>query len=156
MFSLRALTLDAIIESTYKKGLDLTPELLTNLADPEVSTYDITSMLCMYINEHKKMTNGKDLQELCNLKARNEDLRQSYQSLNCKYNDTLRQVLELKKKEIELTLKNNEIDVLISSAILDEGVDVSNINAVIYARGMKSTRKLLQGIGRGLRKKESF
>ena len=51
-------------------------------------------------------------------------------------------------------LKNHKIDVLISTSILDEGVDVSGINAVLYARGMKSTRKLLQGIGRGLRKKE--
>lgn len=50
-------------------------------------------------------------------------------------------------------LRNGKVDVLISTSILDEGVDVSNINAVIYARGMKSTRKLLQGIGRGLRKK---
>lgn len=50
-------------------------------------------------------------------------------------------------------LKNGKIDVLISTSILDEGVDVSNINAIIYARGMKSSRKLLQGIGRGLRKK---
>lgn len=51
-------------------------------------------------------------------------------------------------------LKVGKIDVLISSSILDEGVDVSGINAIIYARGMKSSRKLLQGIGRGLRKKE--
>lgn len=51
-------------------------------------------------------------------------------------------------------LRNGSIDVLISTSILDEGVDVSNINAVIYARGMKAPRKLLQGIGRGLRKKE--
>lgn len=50
-------------------------------------------------------------------------------------------------------MKANMIDVLIATSILDEGVDVSNINAVIYARGMKSSRKLLQGIGRGLRKK---
>lgn len=50
-------------------------------------------------------------------------------------------------------LRQGELDVLISSNILDEGVDVSGINAVIYARGMKSTRKLLQGIGRGLRLK---
>lgn len=50
-------------------------------------------------------------------------------------------------------MKDNMIDVLIATSILDEGVDVSNINAVIYARGMKSSRKLLQGIGRGLRKK---
>lgn len=50
-------------------------------------------------------------------------------------------------------LKSGDLDVVISTAILDEGVDVPNINALIYARGMKSTRKLLQGIGRGLRKK---
>lgn len=50
-------------------------------------------------------------------------------------------------------LKNGELDILISSNILDEGVDVSGINAIIYARGMKSMRKLLQGIGRGLRLK---
>lgn len=51
-------------------------------------------------------------------------------------------------------LKMGKLDVLISTSILDEGVDVSGINAIIYARGMKSTRKLLQGIGRGLRKKK--
>ena len=50
-------------------------------------------------------------------------------------------------------MRDGELDILISSNILDEGVDVSGINAVIYARGMKSTRKLLQGIGRGLRLK---
>lgn len=51
-------------------------------------------------------------------------------------------------------LRNGELDVLISSNILDEGVDVSGINAIVYARGMKSMRKLLQGIGRGLRLKD--
>lgn len=51
-------------------------------------------------------------------------------------------------------LVNKEVDVLIATTILDEGVDVPNINAMIYARGGKSIRKLLQGIGRGLRKKE--
>lgn len=50
-------------------------------------------------------------------------------------------------------LKTGKLDILIASNILDEGVDVSGINAVIYARGMKSMRKLLQGIGRGLRLK---
>ncbi len=51
-------------------------------------------------------------------------------------------------------LKNGKVQVLIATSVLDEGVDVDNINSVIYARGMKSTRKILQGIGRGLRKKE--
>lgn len=50
-------------------------------------------------------------------------------------------------------LTDGDVDVVISTAILDEGVDVPNINALVYARGMKSNRKLLQGIGRGLRRK---
>ncbi len=57
------------------------------------------------------------------------------------------------RQELLDGLKEHSIDVLISTAILDEGVDVSNINSIIYARGMKSSRKLLQGLGRGLRKK---
>lgn len=50
-------------------------------------------------------------------------------------------------------LANGEIDCLIATSILDEGIDVSGVNALILARGGKSVRKLLQGIGRGLRKK---
>ena len=50
-------------------------------------------------------------------------------------------------------MKEGAVSVLIASSILDEGVDISGINALIYARGMKSQRKLLQGIGRGLRAK---
>lgn len=50
-------------------------------------------------------------------------------------------------------LMDGSIDVLIATSILDEGVDVSGINAIIYARGGKSTRKLLQGLGRGIRAK---
>ena len=59
-----------------------------------------------------------------------------------------------RRQELLDNLKSGDIDVLISTAVLDEGVDVSGINAVIYARGGKSVRKLLQGLGRGLRKKE--
>lgn len=85
-------------------------------------------MLCTYINEQKKIANGKDLQELCNLKARNEDLQISYQSLNSKYNDSLRQVLESKKKEIELTLRNNEIEK--ENAELKRKIDIQSKNLI--------------------------
>lgn len=51
-------------------------------------------------------------------------------------------------------LKKGKINVLIATSVLDEGVDADNINVVIYARGQKSPRKLLQGLGRGLRKKK--
>ena len=68
------------------------------------------------------------MQELCTLKAKNEDLQKSYQVLNSKYNDSLRQVLESKKKEIELTLKNNEIEK--ENAELKRKVEIQHANLV--------------------------
>lgn len=45
------------------------------------------------------------------------------------------------------------IRILIATSIMDEGVDISGINCVFLAAGGKSTRQVLQRIGRGLRKK---
>lgn len=59
------------------------------------------------------------------------------------------------------SLRNNCLDkfaeghirILIATSIMDEGVDISGINCVFLAAGGKSTRQVLQRIGRGLRKK---
>jgi len=53
--------------------------------------------------------------------------------------------------EVFEKFKKGEIDCLISSPILEEGVDVSEIEVVVLASGGKSKRKLLQRIGRGMR-----
>lgn len=45
--------------------------------------------------------------------------------------------------------------VLIASSIFNEGADVPSINSLIIADGGKSIRKVLQQIGRGLRRKET-
>ncbi len=48
--------------------------------------------------------------------------------------------------------KKGELDVLISSTILDEGIDVPDVDAIIVASGGSSAIKALQRVGRGLRK----
>lgn len=47
--------------------------------------------------------------------------------------------------------ENGDLSVLIATSILDEGVDLPCIDAIILAGGGKSTIKTLQRIGRGLR-----
>lgn len=62
-----------------------------------------------------------------------------------------------KKEDRSSTLKlfsEGVVNIIVATSILDEGVDISNIDAIIYARGGKSPRKLLQSIGRGLRLKK--
>jgi superfamily II DNA or RNA helicase len=49
---------------------------------------------------------------------------------------------------------NARFPILISTTILDEGIDISGIGALIIATGKKSRRQLLQRIGRSLRKKK--
>lgn len=50
--------------------------------------------------------------------------------------------------------RNGELDVLIATSVLDEGVDISGFRALIMAGGYKSPRLVLQRIGRILRRKE--
>lgn len=65
-----------------------------------------------------------------------------------------------KKKEKYVTMKGNAVDefeegkfsVLISTSVMDEGVDVSNLDVVILASGGKSDRRIIQRVGRALRK----
>ncbi|AYP68610.1 helicase [Exiguobacterium phage vB_EalM-132] len=57
------------------------------------------------------------------------------------------------REEVLDRLKTGDLQVLIATTILDEGVDVSGINSLFLMAGGKSMRQVLQRIGRGLRKK---
>lgn len=52
------------------------------------------------------------------------------------------------------SLASGEIDVLIGSTILDVGVDVPSVGAVILAGGGKAEVEMRQRVGRGLRAKK--
>jgi superfamily II DNA or RNA helicase len=58
--------------------------------------------------------------------------------------------MEIRKNAIE-SFDNRNLPVLIASSILDEGVDVQTIDALILAGSRKSKIKTLQRLGRGLR-----
>jgi superfamily II DNA or RNA helicase len=83
-----------------------------------------------------------------------------------KHGETLQKLLEDRGVECEFThggfdgrervlddMKTGKLKVLIATAILDEGVDISGINSLWLASGGKSYRQVLQRVGRGLRKK---
>ena len=56
------------------------------------------------------------------------------------------------KVKILEQFKNNKIDILISSPIIDEGIDIEKIKVIVLASGGKSKIRLLQRIGRGMRR----
>ncbi len=59
------------------------------------------------------------------------------------------------KWELEKLVNHiNENSISIATPFLDEGVDISGINVIVYAAGGKHPRQLLQRLGRGMRLKE--
>lgn len=60
------------------------------------------------------------------------------------------------ERKAELSrVASGENRVLLSTSVLDEGVDISNIDTLILAAGGKSMRQVIQRIGRALRKKKN-
>uniref|UniRef100_A0AAU6MXG7 DNA helicase n=1 Tax=Staphylococcus phage 184DA TaxID=3110532 RepID=A0AAU6MXG7_9CAUD len=51
-------------------------------------------------------------------------------------------------------MRSGNLKVMIATSLIDEGVDISGINALILGAGGKSLRQTLQRIGRALRKKK--
>lgn len=51
-------------------------------------------------------------------------------------------------------VRAGKLDVLLSSTIIDEGIDIPRISVMINTAGGKSMRQLLQRLGRSIRKKE--
>jgi len=58
------------------------------------------------------------------------------------------------RKSVLVEFSEGDIHTLIATSVLDEGVDISNIDAIFLMSGGKSMRMALQRIGRGLRKKD--
>jgi superfamily II DNA or RNA helicase len=53
-----------------------------------------------------------------------------------------------------LALDNGDIDVLIATPVIDEGISINNIRHIIYAAGQKSETQVIQRVGRGKRAKD--
>src|SRR5699024_3107799 len=51
-------------------------------------------------------------------------------------------------------MRSGKLKVMIATSLIDEGVDISGINALILGAGGKSLRQTLQRIGRAVRKKK--
>lgn len=56
-------------------------------------------------------------------------------------------------REVNAQFERGEIDVLLGTSTMDEGVDLPSLSSVILAAGSRSRLKLIQRIGRGLRSK---
>ena len=149
-----------------EKGVSAKPIcLMFKISQPDINDFEYQDAYTYGIVENefrhdiiydicdKETRDGNKVLILVERIEHGENLAENLKPLNKEVYFTNGQISSSNRESYLEMLKKGQLDILIASNILDEGVDVSGINAVIYARGMKSMRKLLQGIGRGLRMK---
>jgi len=59
------------------------------------------------------------------------------------------------RMDIVERMKKREIDILIATSVLDEGVDIASVSGILFLCSNKSVVKILQRIGRGVRPSDS-
>lgn len=97
---------------------------------------------------------GKQTLIIVNYTEHGEYLEQQLKDLGVSVEFTHGEV-ESSKRTAQLDYaRAGNVDVLIATSVLDEGVDISGFRALIMAGGFKSLRLVLQRIGRVLRRKE--
>lgn len=99
-------------------------------------SYGLSTMVLVSRKEHGKL------------------LREKMESVGLRASYIFGEHDQAERRAAILALKNNKIDVLIGSTILDVGVDVPAVGMVILAGGGKAEVALRQRIGRGLREKK--
>ena len=130
------------MSTPYQKAyqLGITYNLARNRAIVDTAVqFKRQNLSCMTLVRHER--HGQILQAM----LEEQGLRASF--INGKSSASTRSV--------KLTeLATGKIDVLIGSTILDVGVDVPSVGAVIIAGGGKAEVELREGVGRGLRRKK--
>ena len=97
---------------------------------------------------------GKQTLIIVNYTEHGEYLEQQLKDLGVSVEFTHGQVESTRRTEQLNSARAGDVDVLIATSVLDEGVDISGFRALIMAGGFKSLRLVLQRIGRVLRRKE--
>lgn len=100
-------------------------------------------------------TNNKGVLIIVNRIDHGNSISELLSGMNIKH-EFVHGEMEIADREERLTaMKNGELKVMIATSLIDEGVDISGIDALIMAAGGKSLRQTLQRIGRVLRKKKT-
>lgn len=103
---------------------------------------------------HKWYNNDKGVLIIVNFISHGENISELLDSLDIEHYFLHGEIDSETRKEKLNDMRNGKLKVMIATSLIDEGVDISGINALILGAGGKSLRQTLQRVGRALRKKK--
>ncbi|MDN6113313.1 MAG: hypothetical protein L0I72_09600, partial [Tetragenococcus halophilus] len=156
-------------EEMIEKGISAKPKITifpilspTTIQEKDYHTaYDLGIVQNDYRNSliakliQKKAGRGDGVLAIVNRIDQGETISNKLDELGVSNNFIHGELEDDERDEKLQAMRDGTEKVLISSSILDEGVDISGIDTLVLGAGGKSLRQTLQRVGRGLRKKKT-
>ena len=110
----------------------LNMEILSGIYPTGTPAVEIIGHLCNYINSFKMVERNEDVKAICDLTTQLNGLRECYKVLESKYTETLKELSESRKKQIDQSAVNNELSILTKK----QEFEIQELKRQIYIKGL--------------------
>ena len=108
-----------LFEAIVVNGRKLDLKTITGIYPKNTPVTEIIEHLCNYINSFKTVERNEDVRSICNLTTELKNQKECYSVLESKYTETLNELCESRKKQIEQSATNKELSLLTRKQELD-------------------------------------
>ena len=108
-----------LFEAIAVNGRKLDLKTITGIYPKNTPVTEIIEHLCNYINSFKTVERNEDVRSICNMTTELKNQKECYSVLESKYTETLNELCESRKKQIEQSATNKELSLLTRKQELD-------------------------------------
>ena len=119
-------------EFIIQNNRKLNMEILSGIYPTGTPAVEIIGHLCNYINSFKMVERNEGVKAICDLTTQLNGLRECYKVLESKYTETLKELSESRKKQIDQSAVNNELSILTKK----QEFEIQELKRQIYIKGL--------------------
>ncbi len=123
-----------LFEAIAVKGRKLDLKTITGIYPKNTPVTEIIEHLCNYINSFKTVERNEDVRSICNLTTELKNQKECYSVLESKYTETLNELCESRKKQIEQSATNKELSLLTRK----QELDIQELKRQLYLKDLIS------------------
>lgn len=127
-----------LFEAIAVKGRKLDLKTITGIYPKNTPVTEIIEHLCNYINSFKTVERNEDVRSICNLTTELKNQKECYSVLESKYTETLNELCESRKKQIEQSATNKELSLLTRK----QELDIQELKRQLYLKDLISDQSM--------------
>ena len=127
-----------LFEAIVVNGRKLDLKTITGIYPKNTPVTEIIEHLCNYINSFKTVERNEDVRSICNLTTELKNQKECYSVLDSKYTETLNELCESRKKQIEQSATNKELSLLTRK----QELDIQELKRQLYLKELISDQSM--------------